>query len=149
MTDMDLCCLIDAKGPILPASDLVNTLGDLLERGKDCVPVTSHVSVVQILIQSPRPVPTETKFKVQRLPYARIPIVKLALDPSGGLPFGISCDIGFENRLALENTRLLLSYASIDPTRVRTIVLFRGYFSLYCGRPHCTDTRCFCSQSVD
>lgn len=38
--------------------------------------------------------------------------------------FGLSCDIGFENRLALENTRLLLTYAMADP-RLRTIVLFR------------------------
>ncbi|KAF9516649.1 hypothetical protein BS47DRAFT_1483802 [Hydnum rufescens UP504] len=97
-SDMDLCCLIDSKGPPLQASDLVTMLGDLLER--------------------------ETKFHVKTLPFARIPIVKLSLDPSPGLPFGISCDIGFENRLALENTRLLLSYASVDPTRVRTIVLF-------------------------
>ncbi len=37
---------------------------------------------------------------------------------------GIACDIGFENRLALENTRLLLTYATIDPARVRTLVLF-------------------------
>lgn len=71
------------------------------------------------------PVYAETKFHVKTLPFARIPIVKLSLDPSPGLPFGISCDIGFENRLALENTRLLLSYASVDPTRVRTMVLFR------------------------
>jgi hypothetical protein len=51
--------------------------------------------------------------------------VKLSLDPSPGLPLGIACDIGFENRLALENTRLLMCYAMIDPTRVRTMVLFR------------------------
>lgn len=38
---------------------------------------------------------------------------------------GIACDIGFENRLALENTRLLLTYATIDPARIRTLVLFR------------------------
>lgn len=38
--------------------------------------------------------------------------------------YGLSCDIGFENRLALENTRLLLTYAMADP-RLRTIVLFR------------------------
>lgn len=37
--------------------------------------------------------------------------------------YGLSCDIGFENRLALENTRLLLTYAMADP-RLRTIVLF-------------------------
>jgi hypothetical protein len=40
---------------------------------------------------------------------------------------GIACDIGFENRLALENTRLLLTYATIDPARIRTLVLFREF----------------------
>lgn len=53
-----------------------------------------------------------------------MPIIKLSLLPSPGLPFGIACDIGFENRLALENTRLLLTYATVDPARVRTMVLF-------------------------
>ncbi|KAK1236079.1 hypothetical protein PQX77_000669 [Marasmius sp. AFHP31] len=101
-TDMDLCCLIDSDER-LSASDLVTMLGDLLER--------------------------ETKFHVKPLPHARIPIVKLSLDPSPGLPFGISCDIGFENRLALENTRLLMCYAMIDPTRVRTMVLFLKVWS--------------------
>jgi hypothetical protein len=67
----------------------------------------------------------ETKFHVKPLPHARIPIVKLSLDHSPALPLGIACDIGFENRLALENTRLLYCYAMIDPTRVRTLVLFR------------------------
>ncbi|PPQ73812.1 hypothetical protein CVT26_012153 [Gymnopilus dilepis] len=97
-SDMDLCCLIDSEER-LSATDLVTMLGDLLER--------------------------ETKFHVKPLPHARIPIVKLSLDPSPGLPLGIACDIGFENRLALENTRLLMCYAMIDPTRVRTMVLFR------------------------
>ncbi|THH17483.1 hypothetical protein EW146_g3334 [Bondarzewia mesenterica] len=96
-SDMDLCCLIDSDER-LAAADLVTMLGDLLER--------------------------ETKFHVKPLPHARIPIVKLSLDPSPGLPLGIACDIGFENRLALENTRLLYCYAMIDPTRVRTLVLF-------------------------
>ena len=50
--------------------------------------------------------------------------MKLSLTPTEGLPYGIACDIGFENRLALENTRLLMSYAAIDPIRVRTLVLF-------------------------
>ena len=70
---------------------------------------------------------SETKFHVKPLPHARIPIVKLSLDPSPGLPLGIACDIGFENRLALENTRLLMCYAMIDPARVRTMVLFREF----------------------
>lgn len=101
-SDMDLCCLIDSVER-LSASDLVVMLGDLLER--------------------------ETKFHVKPLPHARIPIVKLSLDPSPGLPSGIACDIGFENRLALENTRLLMCYAMIDPTRVRTLVLFLKVWS--------------------
>lgn len=63
------------------------------------------------------------------LPHARIPIVKLSLDASPGLPLGIACDIGFENRLALENTRLLYCYSLVDPARVRTLVLFREYNS--------------------
>ncbi|KAL4253766.1 DNA polymerase type-B-like family protein [Abortiporus biennis] len=103
-SDMDLCCLIDSEER-LAAADLVTMLGDLLER--------------------------ETKFHVKPLPHARIPIVKLSLDPSPGLPFGIACDIGFENRLALENTRLLMCYAMIDPPRVRTMVLF---LKVWCKR---------------
>ncbi|KAH9986209.1 hypothetical protein BJV74DRAFT_775069, partial [Russula compacta] len=102
--DMDLCCLIDSEER-LSATDLVTMLGDLLER--------------------------ETKFHVKPLPHARIPIVKLSLDPSPALPLGIACDIGFENRLALENTRLLYCYAMIDPTRVRTLVLF---LKVWCKR---------------
>lgn len=102
-SDMDLCCLIDSGRPPLNSSDLVTMVGDLLER--------------------------ETKFKVKTLPHARIPIIKLSLDPSPGFPYGISSDIGFENRLALENTRLLMSYASIDPLRVRTLVIFLKVWS--------------------
>ncbi|EJD04947.1 PAP/OAS1 substrate-binding domain-containing protein, partial [Fomitiporia mediterranea MF3/22] len=101
-SDMDMCCLIDSDQR-LSASDLVTMVGDLLER--------------------------ETKFHVKPLPHARIPIVKLSLDPSPGLPLGIACDIGFENRLALENTRLLLCYSMVDPTRVRTLVLFLKVWS--------------------
>lgn len=119
---MDLCCLIDSDER-LSAADLVTMLGDLLERGLSpflpfnilCAPLISHL---------------ETKFHVKPLPHARIPIVKLSLDPSPGLPLGIACDIGFENRLALENTRLLYCYAMIDPTRVRTLVLFRESLSI-------------------
>ncbi|KAI6112092.1 hypothetical protein EDD17DRAFT_1467337, partial [Pisolithus thermaeus] len=101
-SDMDLCCLIDSdERP--SASDLVVIVGDHLGR--------------------------ETKFHVKPLPHARIPIVKLSLDPSPGFPAGLACDIGFENRLALENTRLLMCYAMIDPHRVRTIVLFLKVWS--------------------
>lgn len=119
--DMDLCCLIDS-GERLNASDLVTMLGDLLERGQ-YTPHHNHSSSNL----PPDSNTTETKFHVKTLPHARIPIVKLSLDPSPGLPFGIACDIGFENRLAIENTRLLYSYAKIDPTRIRTLVLFRKF----------------------
>ena len=116
---MDLCCLIDSEER-LAATDLVTMLGDLLERG---IPhFTLSPLLGYLLIRNP-----ETKFHVKPLPHARIPIVKLSLDPSPALPLGIACDIGFENRLALENTRLLYCYAMIDPARVRTLVLFREF----------------------
>lgn len=67
---------------------------------------------------------SETNFHVKMLPRARIPIIKLTMPPTPTVPFGMACDIGFENRLALENTRLLLTYAMID-SRLRTLVLFR------------------------
>ena len=112
---MDLCCLIDSDDR-LSATDLVTMLGDLLERG-----ALRCLYAYRCLVR----LHAETKFHVKPLPLARIPIVKLSLDPSPGLPLGIACDIGFENRLALENTRLLMCYAMVDPTRVRTLVLFR------------------------
>jgi terminal uridylyltransferase len=101
---MDLCCLIagtedDAhKKAAPPASELVEVLGKLIRE--------------------------ETDYTVMPLPKARIPIIKISRAPTAELPYEISCDIGFENRLALENTRLLLTYAMVDPPRLRTLVLF-------------------------
>ncbi|PVG00163.1 hypothetical protein CPB86DRAFT_872149 [Serendipita vermifera] len=103
-SDMDLCCVLDVPTEQMPsASQFVLRAAQLLER--------------------------ETKFSVKPLPNARIPIIKLSLQPSPSIPFGIACDIGFENRLALENTRLLYSYAAIDPRRVRTMILFLKLWS--------------------
>ncbi|SGY55378.1 BQ5605_C006g04012 [Microbotryum silenes-dioicae] len=96
-SDMDLCCVLAPDAPVRNAAELVEKLGTRIEK--------------------------ETNFRVKMLPRARIPIIKLTIPPSATLPFGMACDIGFENRLALENTRLLLTYAMIDP-RLRTIVLF-------------------------
>lgn len=59
------------------------------------------------------------------LPRARIPIIKLTMPPTETFPFHMACDIGFENRLALENTRLLHTYAKVDP-RLKVMVLFRA-----------------------
>lgn len=70
----------------------------------------------------------ETNFHVKMLPRARIPIIKLTMPPTPSVPFGMSCDIGFENRLALENTRLLRTYSLVDP-RLRTLVLFRERYA--------------------
>ncbi|KAJ1025870.1 hypothetical protein NDA16_002496 [Ustilago loliicola] len=102
-SDMDLCCLIGKGGHGQPttqhtASELVEILGQLIRE--------------------------ETDFTVMPLPKARIPIIKITRSPTVDLPYEIACDIGFENRLALENTRLLLSYAMVDPPRLRTLVLF-------------------------
>jgi hypothetical protein len=99
--DMDLCCLINRSGDqeVHPsASELVEMLSKVIRE--------------------------ETDFNVLALPKARIPIIKISRGSTSELPYEISCDIGFENRLALENTRLLLSYAMVDPPRLRTLVLF-------------------------
>ncbi|WVN88679.1 uncharacterized protein L203_103892 [Cryptococcus depauperatus CBS 7841] len=102
-SDMDLVVLIDDPQAKVDPGNFVESMGSLLER--------------------------ETNFNVKPLPRARIPILKLELAPSPALPFGIACDIGIENRLAIENTRLLLTYATIDPARVRTLVLFLKVWS--------------------
>ncbi|WVQ76777.1 hypothetical protein IAR50_006451 [Cryptococcus sp. DSM 104548] len=102
-SDMDLVVLIDDSSANIDPGSFVESMATLLEM--------------------------ETNFNVKPLPRARIPILKLELAPSPALPFGIACDIGIENRLAIENTRLLLTYATIDPARVRTLVLFLKVWS--------------------
>ncbi|GAA6005322.1 uncharacterized protein JCM10292_005381 [Rhodotorula paludigena] len=96
-SDMDLCCFLAKDAPVRSPSELVELLGRLIEQ--------------------------ETNFYVKMLPRARIPIIKLTMPPTPACPAGMACDIGFENRLALENTRLLLTYAMVD-SRLRTLVLF-------------------------
>ncbi|GAA5869472.1 hypothetical protein JCM8547_001499 [Rhodosporidiobolus lusitaniae] len=96
-SDMDLCCFLAKDAPVRSASELVELLGRLIEQ--------------------------EANFYVKMLPRARIPIIKLTMPPTPSVPAGMACDIGFENRLALENTRLLLTYAMVD-SRLRTLVLF-------------------------
>ncbi|POW04390.1 hypothetical protein PSTT_10418 [Puccinia striiformis] len=95
------------------------------EEDKEQKPKLTPAEMVMILGKI---IQEETAFTVKMLPKARIPIIKLSLPPSLGQPFGLSCDIGFENRLALENTRLLLTYAMVDP-RMRTMVLFLKVWS--------------------
>ncbi|TIA74594.1 hypothetical protein E3P91_00882 [Wallemia ichthyophaga] len=97
-SDMDLQCILDPASEPLSSAELTTIVGDLIRH--------------------------ETNFLVKPLPKARIPIIKLTLSPTPSLPYGIACDIGFGGQLALENTRLLLGYASVDPPRLRTLVLF-------------------------
>lgn len=88
-SDMDLVCLSNNGGDSPSASELVEATAKIIRE--------------------------ETDFKVLALPKARIPIIKISRQPTSEMPYEIACDIGFENRLALENTRLLLSYAMVDP----------------------------------
>lgn len=98
----------------------------------------------------------ETNFYVKMLPRARIPIIKLTMPSTPTIPDGMACDIGFENRLALENTRLLLTYAMVDP-RLRHLVLFRAFFFLLFHRISSSSSRWKadsgssneCSESMD
>lgn len=96
---MDLCFVGEPGKPVRPASELVEVLGTLIQK------------------EAPH-------FQVKMLPRARIPIIKLTMPANDTNPYAISCDIGFENRLALENTRLLLTYALAD-ARLRSLVLLR------------------------
>jgi hypothetical protein len=144
---MDLVVLIDDPEANLEPTLFVQMIGDLLERETN-FDVRAHClfSCYIVVVKRRK---AEADEQVKPLPKARIPIIKLNLKASPGLPFGafsitkikldctgdeeltrtigIACDIGIENRLAIENTRLLLTYATIDPARVRTLVLFCAY----------------------
>jgi hypothetical protein len=61
--------------------------------------------------------------EVMVLKHARVPIVKFT-DPVSGY----SCDICYENRLAIHNTRLLKTYSMIDP-RVRPLIFLVKYWA--------------------
>ncbi|KTW28040.1 hypothetical protein T552_01902 [Pneumocystis carinii B80] len=58
----------------------------------------------------------------------RISIIKVNSKGSFNFPQGISCDIGFNNKLAIYNTRLLATYSKCDH-RVRKIILFVKYWA--------------------
>ncbi|WFC97877.1 RNA uridylyltransferase [Malassezia yamatoensis] len=102
-SDMDLCCILPhgkrtEDEQCKSASEMVEILGELIRK--------------------------DTTFHVLPLPKARIPIIKLSRRATSEIPYEIACDIGFDNHLALENTRLLLSYATLDSHRLRAVVLF-------------------------
>lgn len=82
VSDMDLVVLIDDPDAGLDPSLFVSMIGDLLERVSGSQSVTRAI-VADFL--------KETNFDVKPLPKARIPIIKLNLAASPGLPFG-ECD---------------------------------------------------------
>jgi terminal uridylyltransferase len=75
-------------------------------------------------------------FETTLLTQTRIPILKtfrpvnpLASTSTGKTyKYPLHCDVGWQNRLALHNTRLLRTYSSLDP-RLRSIVLFVKYWT--------------------
>ncbi|ORX82780.1 hypothetical protein BCR32DRAFT_267420 [Anaeromyces robustus] len=56
---------------------------------------------------------------------ARVPIIKMKDNRSG-----ISCDIGFQNRLAIQNTKLINAYSKID-NRFKQMVFISKIFNIY------------------
>src|SRR5271168_931131 len=76
-------------------------------------------------------------FETTLLTLTRIPILKVFRPPTNLLDspnnntlykYPLHCDVGWQNRLALHNTRLLKTYSNLD-SRVRQIVLFVKYWT--------------------
>ena len=76
-------------------------------------------------------------YETTLLTQTRIPILKvfrpatLSLVPDGTsavYKYPLHCDVGWQNRLALHNTRLLRAYSALDP-RLREIALFVKYWT--------------------
>ncbi|KAI8809417.1 hypothetical protein BJ742DRAFT_676957 [Cladochytrium replicatum] len=65
---------------------------------------------------------------VKMLTRARVPIVKMRYEAAWCEMNGIRCDIGFQNSLAVFNTKLLKTYSDIDP-RFRELVLVVKHWS--------------------
>lgn len=98
-SDMDLCLLTDQREH--SASEYVEILGEVIKQ--------------------------ETEYEVLTLPKARVPIIKLSRGPTDAHLTGIQIDIGFNNRVALVNTKLLDCYRQVDP-RLEEMVLFIKYW---------------------
>ncbi|KAG4300578.1 hypothetical protein PCK1_003007 [Pneumocystis canis] len=58
----------------------------------------------------------------------RVSIIKVNSKGSFRFPEGIACDIGFNNKLAIYNTNLLIAYSKCDH-RVRKMILFIKYWA--------------------
>jgi len=105
----------------------------------DCC-VTDPIATSDDIQQSGLPEQLETElslrgFHTTLLSHTRIPILKIFrpadfISPSTNrhYKYPLSCDVGWQNRLALHNTRLLATYSSLD-FRVRLLALFIKYWT--------------------
>ncbi|XP_048579310.1 speckle targeted PIP5K1A-regulated poly(A) polymerase-like isoform X3 [Nematostella vectensis] len=105
-SDLDLCLLLDnnpseedlSKDGVKQCAD---ELGIVVKALKDLVPGCAHV------------VPVFS---------AKCPVVKFVHQPSG-----VSCDLTINNRLGMENTKLLRCYLSLDPRVKQLITVARAW----------------------
>ena len=76
-------------------------------------------------------------FETTLITLTRVPILKIfrpttslgySTTPPKLYKYPLHCDVGWQNRLALHNTRLLASYSKLDP-RVQQIVVFVKYWT--------------------
>lgn len=65
----------------------------------------------------------EAGYDARLLTRTRVPIIKLVRSATVEVPESVSCDIGFNNFLAIHNTQLLKTYAACDE-RLTGMVLF-------------------------
>eukprot|EP01135_Chromosphaera_perkinsii_P005483 Nk52_evm32s352 gene=Nk52_evmTU32s352 len=100
-SDVDMCVDIKANVRRKTASDIIASIGGMIKKRRECT-------------------------KVSLILGARVPIVKFEYKP-----YGLQCDISVSNSLALENTKLLQTYASIDE-RVRELVFAVKHFATAC-----------------
>lgn len=83
--------------------------------GQDANPLSSTRSA-ELVERLAELVKSKAEWHVFALPRSRCPILKVTGEE-------VQCDLAFENRLALENTRLVRSYALLD-SRIRPLILF-------------------------
>ena len=107
----------------------------------DCC-VTDPIATSDELQQSGLPEALQTEldalgYETTLLTLTRIPILKIyrpATDltqtplPEKIYRYPLNCDVGWQNRLALHNTRLLATYSRLDP-RLRQMALFIKYWT--------------------
>ncbi|TGZ77481.1 PAP/OAS1 substrate-binding domain-containing protein [Ascodesmis nigricans] len=69
----------------------------------------------------------ESGYNAQLLTRTRVPIIKLVRPATPDVPDSVSCDIGFNNFLAIHNTRLLRTYAACDERLVQMVLFIKWW----------------------